>query len=315
MTTVYEVRELTKIYAGQTVPANDSISLDVHEGEIFGLLGDNGAGKTTLVRQMAHLLAPTRGTIRLFGRPLDAATLYTPGLIGYMPQNGLALNNLTAGETLYFTAHLRGMSRRDARAERDRLLEWFDLGAVRDRMAAQLSGGQRRLLLLATTIAASPPVLLLDEPTNDLDPLHRRLVWEALRTLKERAGTTIILVTHNVVEAERVIERVAILRAGRLIALGRPGALKVHLGDQLRLDIIFQPDAPPTLPDGVSPRALGPGRWQLLIGRDAAAAYLEALTAAPSVEDFTLSTASLEDLYLALAVPQTDANMAEERSP
>ncbi|GAB4407880.1 MAG: ABC transporter ATP-binding protein [Anaerolineae bacterium] len=315
MTTVYEVRNLTKIYAGQTVPANDHITLDVHEGEIFGLLGDNGAGKTTLVRQMAHLLAPSSGTILLFGQPLDASALYTPGLIGYMPQDGLALNNLTVGETLYFTAHLRGLSRRDARAERDRLLEWFDLGEVRDRMAAQLSGGQRRLLLLATTVAASPPVLLLDEPTNDLDPVHRRRVWDALRTLKQGAGTTIILVTHNVVEAERVIERVAILRAGKLIALGRPGALKARLGDHLRLDITFQPDAPPTLPDGASPRALGPGRWQLLIAREAAAAYLAVLTRAPSVEDFSLSTATLEDLYLALAARQPSAGAMQERQP
>ena len=112
---VYDVVDLTKIYPRQTTPANDRLTLSVAEGEIFGLLGDNGAGKTTLIRQMANLLAPTSGAIRLFGEPLGSAPLYVPGHIGYMPQDGLALNNLTVGETLYFTAHLRGLDRRDLR--------------------------------------------------------------------------------------------------------------------------------------------------------------------------------------------------------
>lgn len=298
---VYDVVDLTKIYPRQTTPANDRLTLSVAEGEIFGLLGDNGAGKTTLIRQMANLLAPTSGTIRLFGQPLGAAPLYVPGHIGYMPQDGLALNNLTVGETLYFTAHLRGLDRRDARAERDRLLDRLDLGTARDRLIVRLSGGQRRLAMLATTIAASPPVLLLDEPTNDLDPLHRRLVWDLVREINREQGLTIILVTHNVIEAERVIQRVGIMRGGRLIAVGRPGALKAGLNRQLRLEIVFAPGSPPALPPGPAPREVVPGRWQLLIEREAAPAYLAALNGNESVEDFTLSTATLEDLFLALA--------------
>ena len=301
---VYEVLDLTKVYPKQTTAANDAISLHVEPGEIFGLLGDNGAGKTTLVKQMANLLAPTSGTIRLFGQPLGVQPLYTPSHIGYMPQQGMALNNLTVSETLYFTAHLRGLSRRDARAERDRLLDLLDLGPACDRMPSRISGGQRRLLMLAVTLAAAPPVLLLDEPTNDLDPVHRRLVWDVVRDLKTTSGTTIILVTHNVIEAERVIERVGIMRAGKLIAVGRPGTLKTGLNEQLRLEIVFTPGMPPTLPDGLAPRTVGPGRWQLLIERRAAPAYLDALNHAASVEDFSLSTATLEDLYLSLAHEQ-----------
>ncbi|NLF78469.1 MAG: ABC transporter ATP-binding protein [Chloroflexi bacterium] len=298
---VYEVIDLTKVYPRQTVPANDRLTLSVTEGEIFGLLGDNGAGKTTLIRQMANLLAPTSGTIRLFGQPLGAAPLYVPAHIGYMPQDGLALNNLTVGETLYFTAHLRGLDRRAALAERDRLLDRLDLGAARDKLIVRLSGGQRRLAMLATTIAAAPPVLLLDEPTNDLDPQHRRLVWDLVRELSREQGLTVILVTHNVIEAERVIERVGILRGGRLIAVGRPGALKAGLNRQLRLEIVFAPGSPPALPPGPPPREVMPGRWQLLIEREVAPAYLAALNGNESVEDFSLSTATLEDLFLALA--------------
>jgi ABC-2 type transport system ATP-binding protein len=302
----YEIVNLTKIYPQQTKPANDRITLDIECGEIFGLLGDNGAGKSTLVKQMANLLAPTSGTIRLFGQALACSPLYTPRRIGYMPQTGLALNNLTVAEALYFTAHLRGLNRRDATAERDRLIALWDLGAIRNHITNRLSGGQQRLVLLATAVAASPPVLLLDEPTNDLDPLRRRLVWDVLRAINRERGTTIIFITHDAIEAEKIIQRVGIMREGRLLAVGRPGALKADLNRQLRLEIVFTPGDPPSLPDGkyhAAPREIAPGRWQMLIDRDAAPAYLEALNHTAGIEDFRLSTATLEDLYLSLAEP------------
>ena len=297
---VYDVVELTKVYPQQKQPANDRITFQIQTGEIFGLLGDNGAGKTTLVKQLANLLAPTSGSIRLFSQPLTYTPLYTPSRIGYMPQTGFALNILTVAEALYFTSHLRGQSRRDALAEREALIAAWDLGSIRDRNVNRLSGGQKRLVLLATTVAAAPPVLILDEPTNDLDPQHRAMVWDALRAINTERGTTVILVTHNVLEAERVIERVGIMRAGRLIAVGRPAVLKAELNRQLRLDVTFEPDCPPTLPEGSAPRSVAPGRWQLLIERESAPRYLEALTRDPEVGDFHLSTATLEDLYLAL---------------
>jgi ABC-type multidrug transport system ATPase subunit len=108
---VYDILHLTKIYPGQARPANDDITLQIAEGEIFGLLGDNGAGKSTLVRQLANLLASTSGDITLFGQPVGRDPFYVPRHVGYMPQDRLALNNLTVGEALYFTAHLRGLSR------------------------------------------------------------------------------------------------------------------------------------------------------------------------------------------------------------
>jgi ABC-type multidrug transport system ATPase subunit len=303
---VYEIVNLTKIYPQQTAPANDRIGLDIERGEIFGLLGDNGAGKSTLVKQMANLLAPTSGMIRLFGQPLACSPLYTPRHIGYMPQTGLALNNLTVAEALYFTAHLRGLSRRDAIAERDRLIALWDLGAIRSHITNRLSGGQKRLVLLATAVAASPPVLILDEPTNDLDPQRRKLVWDVLRAINRERGTTIIFITHDAIEAEKIIQRVGIMRQGRLLAVGRPGALKADLNRQLRLEIVFTPGDPPSLPDGkqhATPHEIAPGRWQLLIEREAASAYLEALNHTTGIEDFRLSTATLEDLYLSLAEP------------
>ena len=297
----YQIQNLMKTYPRQAQPANNQIMLDIQVGEVFGLFGANGAGKTTLIKQMVNLLKPDSGDIMLMGKPLNHSPRYTPGLVGYMPQSGQAFNSLTVGEALYFTAHLRGLSRRDARKERDRLVSFWDLDGLQDRVVSRLSGGQRRLALLATTMAASPPVLILDEPTNDLDPQHRQMVWDNLRQVNRENEHTIVLVTHNIIEAEKIVQRVGFMRAGRLVAVGRPGELKADLNQQLRLEIVFQPNgAPPTLPENAAPIVLAPGRWQMLIDRHEAPDYLEALNRADSLEDFRLSTATLEDLYLAM---------------
>ena len=152
-------------------------------------------------------------------------------------------------------------------------------------------------------------MLILDEPTNDLDPLRRKLVWDVLRGMNRERGATIIFITHDALEAEKIIQRVGIMRHGRLLAVGRPGALKADLNRQLRLEIVFIPGEPPLLPDGMyqaRPHEIAPGRWQLLIERDAAPAYLETLNHTAGIEDFRLSTATLEDLYLSLAEPVPD---------
>ncbi|MFN8528667.1 MAG: ABC transporter ATP-binding protein [Anaerolineae bacterium] len=301
MPLVYEIEHLTKRYPKQPHPANDDVSLTVEQGEFFGLLGDNGAGKTTLVRQMANLLKPTSGIVRLFGKPIDDQQDYAARQIGYMPQSSLALNNLTVSEALYFTAHLRGRSRADSRAIRDTLIGQLSLDSIRSKPILNLSGGQRRLVLLGATLAARPPVLILDEPTNDLAPQVRVQVWDLLRQVNQQDATTIILVTHNVLEAEKVIQRVGIMKAGKLNVVGRPGILKKQLGDRLRLEVIFQPDVPPVLPASAGvPREVAPGHWLLLIDPHEAAVILAALQAAPGLEDFRLSTPTLEDLYLAM---------------
>lgn len=300
---IYQITALTKIYPDQSTPANHDLTFSVEQGEIFGLLGENGAGKSTLVKQLANLLAPTSGTILLFDKPLNRHPLYTPSCIGYMPQDGSALNTTTLAESLYFTAHLRGLSRRDARAERDHLIDILDLGGLRGCVITRLSGGQKRLALLATTLAARPPIIILDEPTNDLDPARRLHVWDVIRHYNRDHGTTIILVTHNIIEAERVIQRVGIMRTGQLIAIGRPGILKSELNRHLRLEIVFSPDLPPILPSNVPPVEIMPGRWKLLIDPHTAPHYLEAIHSPANtgrIEDFQLSTVSLEDLYLSL---------------
>lgn len=293
---VYEVDQLLKIYPGRTQPANDHISLQIWPGEIFGLLGDNGAGKSTLVRQMVNLLRPTAGRITFCGQPLNQAAQQVAMDVGYMPQSGRSLNNLTVGEALYFTAHLRGLSRHDSGRERDYLLDLGQIGNLGHQPSNRLSGGQGRLLQLAVAMAAHPPVLILDEPSNDLDPQRRKLVWEVIRTLKQERGTTIIFITHDAMEAEKVIERVGIMKNGQLVAVGRPADLKRKVDQKLRLELFFNPDCPPNL-NGLDKLEVSPGRWLVYLDWAAAGPVLNQLNGQP-IDDFRLYSATLEDLYL-----------------
>lgn len=310
---VYEIENLVKIYPGQVRPANQDINLQIRSGEIFGLLGDNGAGKSTLVLQMANLIRSTSGVIRLFGQPVQVDPLHVSRYVGYMPQGGLALNNLTVAEALYFTAHLRGLSARQAREARDQQLAIWELTELAGKSNKNLSGGQKRLLQLAVAMVADPPVLILDEPTNDLDPQHRRQVWDHLRKLNYDANTTIIFITHDAIEAEKIIQRIGIIHQGQMLALGRPAELKAGIDQKLRLELFFQPGRPPRLPTGLSAKPIDPGRWLVYLDRQQSSSVLESLNM-DEIDDFRLYSATLEDLYLyyaqnakAAAIPYTNS--------
>ncbi len=294
---IYDIKNLIKQYPGQSASVNDNITLQVYQGEIFGILGDNGAGKSTLVRQMANLLHSSSGEIRLLGKPLRYEPMHVPRHVGYMPQESGALNNLTVGEALYFTAHLRGMNRTDARQEQKRVLAQWDLTALKDQPSSRLSGGQQRLLRLAVATAATPPILLLDEPTNDLDPQRRKLVWDNLREINQAYNTTIIFITHDAIEAEKVIQRVGIMRHGRLVANGRPVDLKREINQKLRLELIFAPETPPTLPTHLRRTELQSGHWVALLEWEEITAVISQLDL-NKIDDFRLNSTTLEDLYL-----------------
>ncbi len=161
-----------------------------------------------------------------------------------------------------------------------------------------LSGGQRRLVLLATTLAASRPVMILDEPSNDLDPQKRRFVWDLLRRQRADFGTTILLVTHNIVEAEPIIDRLAIMAAGRLLKVGRLGDLKAPLREHLKLELRFAAGTPPQLPTAGHILMRDASRLEMLIPQAQAASIIDLLTCQPHIEDFVLRPPTLEDLYL-----------------
>ncbi len=309
----FAVTGLTRRYGGrrgERVLANDRLDLTAHAAEVFGLLGPNGAGKTTLVRQLVALLRPDAGTITLFGRPLERRLV--AAAVGYLPQADLAVADLSVRRAIETTAVLRGLGREGARAAAAALLEELALGAVADRTLGQLSGGQRRLAAFATVLAGDRPVLVLDEPTTGLDPVARRAVWGAIERRRAERGTSVVLVTHNVLEAETVLDRVAVLDHGRVLACDTPGRLKAALGDVLRLELVWR-GAPPLADLAVARLAelatVTGRRWSVRLAAVDARAALAAITAGDALaalDDFTLATPSLEDVYLQLGAAAPD---------
>ena len=310
----YAVRGLTRRHgAGErAVLANDGIDLDVRVGEVFGVLGPNGAGKTTLVRQLMGLLRPDAGTITLFGHDVVRHPDIPARMAAYLSQEDLALAELPVSVAVETTARMRGLSRAEARVARNTVLDELNLAEVADRPLGRLSGGQRRLACLAVTLAGDRPVLVLDEPTTGVDPAARRLVWSALARRREANGTTVILITHNVLEAETVLDRVAVLEAGRVIACDSPGRLKAIVSDDVRLDLVWRHDPPaddPVVAQLARTAHRAGRRWTTRLAPAEARETLGRLTAGPAfaaLDDFSLATPSLEDVYLTLGGTRRD---------
>ncbi|HVA59927.1 MAG TPA: ABC transporter ATP-binding protein [Mycobacteriales bacterium] len=305
----YEVRGVTRSYRARgrdAVLAVDRVDLDIGPGEVFGLLGPNGAGKTTLVRMLMGLAPPDTGSIKLFGTDIAGRPQLASGWAAYLAQDELALDELTVGRAVETTGRLRGLSRRAALTETAELLDELGLTDLAGRTLRRLSGGQRRLAGVATALAARRPVLVLDEPTTGLDPTGRRAVWLALERRRAESGTTVVLVTHNVLEAETVLDRVAVLDRGRVIACDSPGRLKAALSSEVRLDLIWRHDPPredATVLQLAAGAVIAGRRWSTRLAQSEAGAALAALLAGPAFEaldDFTLATPSLEDVYLSL---------------
>jgi ABC-2 type transport system ATP-binding protein len=299
VTALLEVRDLRKQYRGGVL-ANDGLSLDVQAGEVFGLLGPNGAGKTTLVAQVLGLLRPTSGRITLDGVDVVEHPEAARSSCSYQPQGAAPLEGLTPVEAVRLTGRLRGGDRDVVRRRTDELLSALDLDAWRTRLVP-LSGGVARLV--AFCMAAVHPVRLavLDEPTNDVDPLRRRLLWEQVRRLAD-GGTAVLLVTHNVAEAEKCVDRLAIVDHGRVQVSGTPAALRGELGGALRLELTLDAGVePPALPSFLTAPALTGRRLVAQAGlADAGAAVTWARAAQErgDVLEFQLAPASLEDVYV-----------------
>ena len=314
----YVVTGLSKVYRAKSgdVTATDDIDLEVRRGEVFGLLGPNGAGKTSLVRQLIGLLRPDAGRIELFGRDVVAQPRVVPDFVAYLPQDDAALADQTPADALETTARLRGLSRSDAAAERDAVIDELGLGGFADRPIAKLSGGQRRLAGVGAVLVGDRPVLVLDEPTTGLDTSARRAVWNAIERRRSELATTVVLVTHNVLEAETVLDRVAIVDRGRLIASDTPGRLKAMVDREVRLELAWRRDPPDDDPLALSlrARAIEHGRrWSIRLPADEARAALAELTNGPLfavLDDFTLSTPSLEDVYVTLGGAARDLERA-----
>ncbi|WP_078965554.1 ABC transporter ATP-binding protein [Streptomyces aureocirculatus] len=310
------VRDLVKVYpaargrrgrpATPEVRASDGLGIEVGRGEIFGLLGPNGAGKSTLVRQLTGLMRPDSGSVHVLGHDIVRHPERAARLLAYLGQESTALDELTVSLAVETTARLRGLDAARARAERDDVMAELGLTGLAGRPLKKLSGGQRRLACFATALVGERPLLVLDEPTTGMDPVARRAVWGAVDRRRAERGTTVLLVTHNVIEAETVLDRVAVLDHGRVIACDTPGGLKEQVAGEVRVELVWRERAPVDVPEVAALRssAVESGRkWTLRLAPEEARAAVAAVTgggAFAALDDFTLATPSLEDVYLAL---------------
>ena len=217
------------------VRALDGVSFEAAAGTVLGLLGPNGAGKTTAVRVLATLLKPDAGTARVAGLDVVADATKLRHRIGLAGQYAAIDENLTGLENLVMVGRLYGMPRAKAKARGRELLQTFDLLDAADRPAKTYSGGMRRRLDLADALVAKPPVLFLDEPTTGLDPRSRIALWETIESLVAE-GTTVLLTTQYLDEADRLADTIAVIDHGRVIADGTPDELKDRVGGE-RLEV------------------------------------------------------------------------------
>ncbi|MEU3726099.1 ATP-binding cassette domain-containing protein [Streptomyces sp. NPDC031705] len=236
MTTTYAVLSegLEKHYG--EVHALRGLDLAVPEGTVCGLLGPNGAGKTTAVRILTTLTAPTAGRALVAGHEVTGDPAAVRRAIGATGQYASVDGDLTGRENLRLFARLAGLRGRAVRARADELLERFGLGEAADRVASTWSGGMKRRLDLAAGLVTRPRVLFLDEPTTGLDPAAREQIWTAVRDLAD-SGTTVLLTTQYLEEADRLADGVVVVDRGRAVATGTPAALKARIGARAEVTV------------------------------------------------------------------------------
>lgn len=230
-----EIKDLKKHF--KEVKAVDGVSLKIKKGELFSILGPNGAGKTTLIRMLTTVLTPTAGDANVNGHSILTGKNEIVKKIGVCPQVITIYEVLRAEENVEFVAAMHGIPRKEAKEKARKLLEVFGIAGRKD-WSKRFSGGMQRRLNLVMSLVFEPEILFLDEPTAGLDPQARRLVWDFIRDLKDK-DITIILMTHDMVEADSLSDRVAIIDHGKIIAEGTPTELKEKYGSDNALEVSF----------------------------------------------------------------------------
>jgi ABC-2 type transport system ATP-binding protein len=300
-----EARGLSKTYPGGVTAVVD-LDLRVDAGEVFGLLGPNGAGKSTTIGMLTTAIRPTAGSMRVAGIDVMAEPLAARAVSAVVFQDAVVDRTLTGRRNCEIHARLWGVERRRAAARIDETARAFGLGDVLDRPVSAYSGGQRRRLEIARALLSEPRVLFLDEPTVGLDPLIRYELIDLLARRRAESGTTILLTTHYLDEAERLCDRVAIMHGGRVVALDTPDALLAGLGREV-LDLRVHGDPAPALAALRSHRVAGGDAFTIgstltVPLHDLTAGEAVATVGALGLEIAELTTRrpSLDDVYLML---------------
>ncbi|MDQ2631955.1 MAG: ATP-binding cassette domain-containing protein [Actinomycetota bacterium] len=304
------------------VRAVDGVDLGVRRGSVYGVLGPNGAGKTTTIRMLATLLRPDAGSARVLGHDVVAEADEVRGLISLTGQLASVDDDLTGWENLILIGRLVGLRRAEAKARADELLSAFGLEEAAGRLVKNYSGGMRRRLDIAASIVITPELMFLDEPTTGLDPRSRNLVWDIIRALAGE-GTTILLCTQYLEEADQLAEGIAVIDHGRVIAEGTPGQLKASVGSgalEVRLlDPEQRPEAERLLSEELGSVHLEPDPTLLSSpcsdGERAAEAVAALARSGVGVAAFSLGQPSLDEVFLALTGHTAEDQGSETEEP
>ncbi|QIM18886.1 ABC transporter ATP-binding protein [Leucobacter coleopterorum] len=299
---ILSIRELCKRYPGKRgAIASAGVNLEVSAGEVVGLLGHNGAGKTSLVNQIVGLVKPDSGSITLSGVDAIANPSKARALSCVQAQANVPITGLTPARAISQVGRIRGLSRAAAEANTARLIDALDLSAWANVPAQKISGGVARLTAFAMAAVAPSKLVVLDEPTNDVDPVRRQLLWTQIRALADQ-GAAVLLVTHNVREAEHVVDRVAILDSGQVIREGSRSEVMADLEGHLTLEIDMI-DRQPDWPGVVTPHRHHAMRW---VGTapsstaDELIRWAEATVKSGEAMRYGIAPVSLEDIYIGL---------------
>ena len=287
--------------------AVDGVDLAVRTGSVYGVLGPNGAGKTTTIRMLATLIRPDAGSARVLGHDIVEDADAVRGAVSLTGQLASVDEDLTGRENLILLGRLLGLSRRSAKDRASELLDACGLSEAAGRLVKHYSGGMRRRLDIAASIVVTPQLMFLDEPTTGLDPRSRNQVWSIIRALVAE-GTTILLCTQYLEEADQLADRIAVIDRGRVIAEGTPGELKASVGSGTLHVRLLDPDQRSEA-HGVLARELGavalehdPSRLSASCSdaERAAEAVAELTRAGIGVAGFSLGQPSLDEVFLAL---------------
>jgi ABC-2 type transport system ATP-binding protein len=287
--------------------AVDGVDLAVRTGSVYGVLGPNGAGKTTTIRMLATLLRPDAGSARVLGHDIVSEADAVRGLVSLTGQLASVDEDLTGRENLVLLGRLLGLKRADAKLRAAELLEAFGLAEAAGRLVKHYSGGMRRRLDIAASIVVTPQLMFLDEPTTGLDPRSRNQVWDIIRALVA-GGTTILLCTQYLEEADQLADGIAVIDQGKVIAEGTPGQLKASVGSRALhvrlLDPEERPEAERVLGRELDSVHLEPDPAALSApcasSDRAALAMAELARSGVGVAAFSLGQPSLDEVFLAL---------------
>ncbi|MFC7546919.1 ATP-binding cassette domain-containing protein [Plantactinospora sp. GCM10030261] len=302
-----ETHGIRKTYraGSQTVEAVRGIDLTMGAGEIFGLLGPNGAGKTTFLRILTTLTRPDSGTAVVAGVDVTRDPREVRRRIGFVAQGQWTWSTLTAREELIMQARLYGMRKAAAARRADQAIRDFGMGSFADRLCRTYSGGQRRRVDIALGIVHAPRVVFLDEPTSGLDPQSRAHLWDEVRRLRD-TGTTVVVTTHYLDEADALCDRVAIIDHGQIVDLGTPRSLKDGIaGDLVTLGVDGDPERTAGLlrdEPAVREAEVVDGRLRLVVAKGAETAPLllrRLYDGGVGITSIEVHQPSLDDVFLA----------------